>query len=99
MTNSRVDLGAFREAWGELTLIQQQTVELTCSGDTRAQIAETMYIQPSTVKNNLLGALQKLRPTMPGLDKQSGVMDVVCWAHGYQAALQALQDRMAAKSR
>lgn len=94
MANSRVNLSEFREAWGTLTARQQMAVEMTCSGDTRDEIAEKLYISEHSVKSMITRAIAKLRPSIHGASKQSGVMDVVCWAHGYQAALYALQERV-----
>ena len=79
----------FRGLWQTLTEQERRSLLARCAGQTNGEVAEARFITVATVKVHLTTALRKLRGVV-STDKPNnrGVLEVVCWHLGYEAARQ-----------
>lgn len=79
----------FRRLWSSLTERERRTLLARCGGQTNGEIAETRFITAGTVRAHRTNALRKLREVVsPDKSDHRGVLEVVCWHLGYEAARQ-----------
>lgn len=79
----------FRGLWQTLTEQERRSLLARCAGQTNGEVAEARFITAGTVRVHRTNALRKLRKVV-SLDKldNRGVLEVVCWHLGYEAAQQ-----------
>lgn len=79
----------FRARWQTLTAREQHILLARCEGQTIGAIADAHSISPMTVKTHRTRAVRKLRGVVASATPDHrGVLEVVCWHLGYEAARQ-----------
>lgn len=85
---SSEQIARFRTLWQTLTTREQHTLLARCRGQTNGAIAAEGFVTAGTVSVHRTQALRKLRPVVsPDTHDHRGVLEVVCWHLGYEAAL------------
>ena len=77
----------FCTLWQTLTAREQHILLARCSGQTNGAIAAAEFVTPGTVAVHRTAALRKLRGVLaPDAPDNRGVLEVVCWHLGFEAA-------------
>lgn len=82
------------EAWRHFTVEEQTTITRRCSGKSQREIAGEDFVSVFAVQKRYTRILQRLG-LAGGTDGR--LMDQVCWAHGYNTALDDVRRKLGSR--